>query len=373
MLKEMDYVIFGAGIFGMYAAKILGEMGRRVALIEIDAQPLQRASYINQARVHNGYHYPRSVSTAEKSASYYDRFNREFGFAVHKEFQKIYAISAHDSFTNADQFERFCKYVNIPAEEINPGKYFNEGMVEAAFITNEYTYDAAKIRAFMGEQLSQLKNVDIIYSSYIVNAAAEGDRYVIHLNNGIVISTPNALNATYASINQLLTVFGLELFKTKYELCEVILTRISGEFHNTGITVMDGPFFSMMPFGLSGFHSLTSVSDTPHETFQGDYPVFSCQAYREDCNANILQNCNSCIYQPQSAWPRMKQLAGKYLKPEIGISYQSSLFAVKTILSSAEIDDSRPTVIKMASDTPRFISIFSGKFNTIYDLEEVLR
>jgi hypothetical protein len=372
-IREFDYVIFGAGIYGMYAAKILGEKDLSVALIEIDSKPLQRASFINQARVHNGYHYPRSVSTAEKSANYYDRFNRDFGFAIHKEFRKVYAISSHDSLTNAEQFLRFCNYVNIPAEEINPSKYFNEGMVEAAFETDENTYDAIKIKESMVEQLNHLKNVQIFYSSYIVNVKTEGYQFSINLNNGATITTPNVLNATYASINQLLNFFGHELFRTKYELCEVILTNVSSKFSNIGITLMDGPFFSIMPFGLSGTHSLTSVSDTPHETCNGDFPAFSCQKYREDCNEKFLQNCNSCEYQPLSAWPRMSQLAGKFLRSEIGISYQSSLFAVKTILSSAELDDSRPTVIKTASNAPTFISVFSGKFNTIYDLEEVLK
>ncbi len=45
---------------------------------------------------------------------------------------------------------------------------------------------------------------------------------------------------------------------------------------NTGITVMDGPFFSLMPFGQTGLHSLTSVTFTPHETSYdcgGDLPL----------------------------------------------------------------------------------------------------
>ena len=29
---------------------------------------------------------------------------------------------------------------------------------------------------------------------------------------------------------------------------------------------MDGPFFSLMPFGLTGYHSITTVSRTPHFT-----------------------------------------------------------------------------------------------------------
>ena len=48
--------------------------------------------------------------------------------------------------------------------------------------------------------------------------------------------------------------------------CEIILCTVDERLKNTGITVMDGPFFSLMPFGQTGLHSLTSVTFTPHET-----------------------------------------------------------------------------------------------------------
>ena len=35
----------------------------------------------------------------------------------------------------------------------------------------------------------------------------------------------------------------------------------------------------------------------------------------------------------------------------------------------SEIDDSRPTVIRRCSDNPRFISVLSGKINTVYELD----
>ena len=50
----------------------------------------------------------------------------------------------------------------------------------------------------------------------------------------------------------------------------------------------------------------------------------------------------------------------------------SSLFSIKPILMASEIDDSRPTVIKILKDKPRFVSVLSGKINTVYDLDEVL-
>lgn len=367
-----DYVIFGAGIYGLYAAHLLAKKDKKVAVIEFDDKPLQRASYINQARVHNGYHYPRSVSTAVKSAHYYERFVRDFSFAINDRFKKVYAISANDSLTNAEQFLNFCQYVDIPANEINSKSYFNSGTVEATFETLEYSYDADLIRNWYTEELGKFKNVLLNYNKKLVNVQKNESEFVLHFADGSTCATSNILNATYASINQILKKFDYEMFTTKYEICEVIMTHVTNNIENVGITVMDGPFFSLMPFGESGYHSLTSVGHTPHESSFGTLPEFTCQQYTDKCSANQLYNCNICTARPQSAWTRMHQLSKKYLIPEIEVTYKGSLFAVKALISASELDDSRPTVIKEFSETPRFLSVFSGKFNTIYDLEEVL-
>ena len=64
----MDKLIIGAGLYGLYAALYCGKRGQQVEVLEIEQAPFTRATYINQARVHMGYHYPRSLSTAMKSA-----------------------------------------------------------------------------------------------------------------------------------------------------------------------------------------------------------------------------------------------------------------------------------------------------------------
>jgi hypothetical protein len=135
---------------------------------------------------------------------------------------------------------------------------------------------------------------------------------------------------------------------------------------------MDGPFFSLMPFGKTGYHSLTSVSFTPHRTSHSDLPSFSCQDENVKCNPNQLENCNYCINRPKTSWNSMKQLAMKYLAKDIELKYHRSMFAVKPILITSEIDDSRPTIIKQFSSSPDFFAVLSGKINTIYDLNEIL-
>ena len=75
-----DKIIIGSGLYGLYSALRCGEKRQRVLVLECDSGPFMRATYINQARVHMGYHYPRSFSTAIKSAHYFERFCKDYGF-----------------------------------------------------------------------------------------------------------------------------------------------------------------------------------------------------------------------------------------------------------------------------------------------------
>ena len=182
------------------------------------------------------------------------------------------------------------------------------------------------------------------------------------------------LNATYGSTNQILDLAGFEPFKIKYELCEIILCQPQNKLPEVGITVMDGPFFSVMPFGKTGYHSLTSVTFTPHVSSFDSLPQFNCQEKsRGYCSPKQLGNCNDCIAKPQSAWPYMSNMAEKYLKEDYGFSYAGSLYSMKPILKASEVDDSRPTVVRKVSEKPTFVSVLSGKINTVYDLDEVLK
>jgi len=185
--------------------------------------------------------------------------------------------------------------------------------------------------------------------------------------------TGYVLNATYASTNQIIDMLCLEKFKIKYEKCEIILCKANNELKNYGITVMDGPFFSIMPFGKTGYHSLTSVTFTPHETSYDELPTFNCQNMCNGyCDKHILGNCNDCKAKPNTAFSYMNNLARKYLKDEYSYEYKKSLYSIKPILMSSEVDDSRPTVIRKFTSNPTFVSVLSGKINTVYDLEEIL-
>lgn len=380
MAQHYDRIIFGAGLYGLYAADFCAGRGEHVLVLEYDEAPFQRATYINQARVHMGYHYPRSLTTAIKSAGYFRRFYEDFGFCIHDRFDQVYATSEKFSWTNAGQFQEFCRAAGIKCLETSSDRYFNPGMCDGAFLTEEYTYDAKILQNYYEDRLRKNRNADMLFSVRLKKIEKGSDLFHIILEDGRSFDTPFVLNATYASVNQIIDkTEGIEknYFDIKYELCEIILCRPSEQLKDTGITVMDGPFFSIMPFGKTRLHSLTSVTFTPHVTSYEKQPVFRCQrGFGEDipgCSPERLGNCNTCAHRPASAWPYMSRLADKYLRPEYAYSYVESLYSMKPILKSSEVDDSRPTAIRVMSKTPAFVSVLSGKINTVYDLDEYLQ
>lgn len=376
MVQQYDKIIIGAGLYGLYAVAFCSARGQRVLVLEYDDAPFKRATYINQARVHMGYHYPRSLTTAVKSAGYFKRFVEDFGFCIHDKFDQVYATSDKFSWTSAGQFVSFCKAAGIRCDEAPVSKYFKEGMCDGAFLTEEYTYDAMLLRDFYMDKLSGNDYVTMKFKARIGRIIRQEQAFLVEMESGESFEAPFLLNATYASVNQIIDrAEGIKknLFHIKYELCEIILCKPSEKLRNIGITVMDGPFFSIMPFGKTGLHSLTAVTFTPHVTSYEEKPVFSCQKGMEGkCCQEQLGNCNECIHKPDSAWSYMSHLADKYLKPEYAYTYEQSLYSMKPILKSSEVDDSRPTAIAVMSSKPTFISVLSGKINTVYDLDEFL-
>ena len=289
-MKQFDKIIIGAGLYGLYAALFCCQRGQNVLVLEYDSGPFSRATYINQARVHQGYHYPRSLSTAVKSAGYFERFNKDYSFCINREFEQIYATSSQYSWSDGEQFKEFCRAAGIPCEERHPEQFFKKGMCDAAFLTREYTYDAMILKEYFLEKLKTYsKKVEIMYEVRIRSIHKLQDVYAVCLEDGTEYETDYLLNASYASSNQILELAGYEKFQIKYELCEIILCNVNNKLKKYGFTVMDGPFFSIMPFGKTGYHSLTSVTFTPHKTSYETLPVFACQ----ECSGGVLHGIST--------------------------------------------------------------------------------
>jgi hypothetical protein len=367
--KHYDRVVIGGGLFGAYSSLVLGKLGHKVLLVEKSPELMGRASFVNQARLHTGLHYPRSIVTARESAGYYTKFRERFPSAVF-DFQQIYAIAKFNSKTSSRDFQDFVNRLGLDFEAIDPEKYFNLGAVEMAIRVEEPTFDAQILREQILIEIESEPNIELCLSTAVNGGNLSNEGSLISLSNDLKIDTDGVVIATYAGINPIRHSLGLEGLPLSFELAEIVLGSVTPDMSGMGFTVMDGPFWSMMPFGNSGSVSLTSVGITPLQKNRS-LPIFSCQSLRSGCTPMNLSDCNKCHVKPSSGVAHQIQQMNLFLKNQNFFTPTKSLLTVKSTLNTTEVDDARPTLIQKEPDSKTW-TIFSGKVSTLFDLEGAL-
>ena len=341
-------IVIGGGFYGCMVALHLHAKGIPVRIIEASDDLLSRASYVNQARVHNGYHYPRSFNTAYRSRFNSPRFIREFKPAVVDNFVHLYAIVLGRSKVTAKQFMVFAKNIEAsikPARKAH-NEWFNPRLVEGVFEVEEFAFDATILKEILLEQLGEDK-IPIHYQEK-----------VLKVSGGKVLTDkseyPAALvfNCTYSALED---IAGTPAVKLKHEITEIALVKVPPLLSQIGITVMDGPFFSVMPFPAEGLHSFTHVRYTPHVSWKSD---------EKDNPYGQLK-----AYEKQSRFSFMVRDAARFMPLLRESEYIHSHFEVKTVMQANEVDDGRPILFQQQPGQPVY-SILGSKIDHIYDVLE---
>jgi glycine/D-amino acid oxidase-like deaminating enzyme len=361
-----DAIIIGGGFFGCsLALHYRLERGQRVIVLEMGADLMQRASYANQARVHNGYHYPRSVLTALRCRVNFPRFVEDYAESIVSDFDKIYAVGGLSSKVTAEQYRLFCERIGAPIASA-PGairRLFNPDLVDGVFVVTEYVFDAVKLKEMMQTRLLQ-SGVELRLGTEAqrVRQLADG-RLEVDCTSGeeqFSVRAPAVLNCTYSRLNQLLAASGLPLLYLKHELTEMALVEVPEEVQGRGITMMCGPFFSIMPFPALGLHTLSHVRYTPHcEWFDRDGGTYT------DPYAYFARNPK------RTNFPHMVRDVARYMPCLADCRYSGdSVWEVKTVLPKSEVDDSRPVFYQRDHGLPGLTCLMGGKIDNTYDIIE---
>jgi len=360
MSRSCDALVIGGGFYGCTLAVHLARCFDRVLLLEQESDILTRASLANQARIHNGYHYPRNFLTALRSFINFPRFVLDYIDCVDKSFEAYYAVARMHSKVSAQQFKGVCDHIGAPIKPARAAvkKLFNDDLIEEVFLTREYAFNAASLRQKLAGEIAAT-GVELSLQARVAKVEAlPSGRVMVH-TDGQSIDAGTVYNCTYSGINSLLKESDLPLLELKHEIAEIALMEPARELDGMGITVMDGPFFSSTPFPARGLYSLSHVRYTPHsnwrdsETFHQPYEYLRARA-------------------PQTNFGYMIRDAQRYL-PCLGKSrYVDSLFEVKTVLVKNEADDGRPILFRQNHGIKNFSIIMGGKIDNIYDILQML-
>ncbi|GIW65406.1 MAG: hypothetical protein KatS3mg093_385 [Candidatus Parcubacteria bacterium] len=354
-------IIIGAGFYGCEIALFLKNKGYKdITILEKENELLTKASYINQARVHNGYHYPRDFLTAYRSHENFHRFIKDYNFAIDDSFTKIYAIAKINSKTSSLQFERFIKKIGAPIRKAKKEyrDLFNPQLIEEVYETKEVAFDAKKLRIYFQKKLKQ-NNIPILFNTFVKKIENKKNKLILTTNKE-TYKADYVFNVTYAGLNYILKNSNLPILPLKQELTEIALITAPKELEGLGITVMDGPFFSTMPFPAKNCYSLTHVRYTPH-------------SYWIDLENYVNPHLFKKTHKPKSNYLFMIKDAQRYLPSLSNTKYLKSLFTIKTLLLEKEEDDGRPILFAKDYGLKNFFIILGGKIDNIYDILEKLK
>lgn len=359
--QMLDHLVIGGGFYGAALALVLRSVSEATMLIEAEGQLMQRASRVNQARVHSGFHYPRNALTAVKSLILHQRFARDFPEAVVRNFDMLYGVARYRSKVSANRFLRVFRNMGAPIAPASPTQaaIFSQDTIEAAFACTEFAFNHDILRTLMEERLAMAK-VELRLNTRVEAMTETTDGVTIELSDGSKLRARHVFNVTYANLNRVLASAGLPLVPIKYELAEIALVTPPEDLRSLGVTVMDGPFFSTMPFPADGLHSLTHVRYTPHRSW-----IDSTDARSPD---DILLQ-----YQLESRARYMIADARRYVPAVADMRSERSIYEIKTVMLKNENDDGRPILYHRNPKHSRIISIMGGKIDNIYDLFDLIR
>jgi glycine/D-amino acid oxidase-like deaminating enzyme len=361
-MQSYDIGVIGGGFYGCAIAVHLAEHFERVLVLEQGERLLGRASYVNQARLHTGYHYPRSFRTAASSLKNRAIFESLYEACVDRSFNSLYAIGRSSSKVSKGYFERFCRTLGLPLRKAPKeiGRLFSPAAIDGVYECEEYAFDANTLRKILESELAAA-GVEVRFGTKVTGVSAVTEESSqVDLGDSEPVEAKWVFNCSYARLNTIPGLLRDGAPKLKHQITEVCVVEVPEAIRPLGITVIDGSFFSVMPFPARGAHSLTHVRYTPHVSWLEE------SAPEDDPYVVLERHTQESHY----AW--MVRDAQRYVPSLAGTRYIDTLFEVKTVLVDTSVDDARPIAFHRDESNRRVISVLGGKVDNIFDVLEVI-
>ena len=200
----------------------------------------------------------------------------------------------------------------------------------------------------------EVKNINLKKTELVVEAILQ--------KNKVEFTSDLVFNCCYSNLN---TLDNSEILNLDHQLTEMALVEPCSWLADKAVTVMDGPFFSLMPFPARNLMSVSHVRYTPH-TRWSDTP-------------HIVQNSLDSGHLgtiSRSQYTQMSKDIQRYIPSFSESTYVESLWEIKTMLPVNKVDDGRPILFRRSVSNPGMFSVLGGKIDNVYDaldeLEKVI-
>lgn len=343
--------VIGGGIFGCATALGLADAGLRVTLFERLPEILCGTSRNNTNRVHMGYHYPRDVQTAIRSRDSYRRFVAKFGDAILADFPNVYCIASEGSLTSADDYLRFCDHIKLPHSTLDLKRHRTEiKQCDLALRCEEAVCDADILRQLLRGRLCQHPNIAVQCGTEVA-AIDQDTRFELRTSAAVgKLGFDAVVNCSYADINRLTNHLGHKVAEQQFEY--TVVPIIDVDLPPQGITVMDGPFVTLLPYGKTGHFSLYHVV---HSVIRTEIQSIVSQDWLDSKNSPFSSMDREAYFR------KFLEACADFIPALQKATLRGFLEGPRMVLANHEKDDARPSIVQNYGQG--YLTVYAGKID----------
>ena len=161
-------IVIGGGIHGITTALAIADAGVKVVVVERNDGILQGTSGATHNRAHMGYHYPRSLETAQECLRGLVYFESNYPEALYRPEEAYYLIEKNESLTGTEDYIKFCNEMHIPYERKWPSaELLSREYVESSFLVPEPCFNLKVLRQLLTAE-AKAKDVVIKTGSTVI-------------------------------------------------------------------------------------------------------------------------------------------------------------------------------------------------------------
>lgn len=348
----MNVAVIGGGVFGSLTALELATAGHAVTLFERNQGLMEGASHNNQNRLHLGFHYPRDDETAQQCRRGFSRFLEEFSPCVLGNFTNAYFLASEGSLTTPAAFLAFCARHQLEHRAVDLAAFRPRVQgVDLGVLTGEVVYDSGLLRGLIANRLRRSR-VLLRLGATIGGIARRGSLgFELALGGGRREVFDGVVNCTYAANNLLTQKLGHPVETRQYEYTAVAIISLDWPLP-TGITILDGPFMTVLPFGRTGRYLLYHVR---HMVIARDESPLLDPSWLDASTSPFA------AVDKQAWFARLVESCGEFVPDLRGARLEGILQGPRMVLAGREDTDARPSIV--TAHEPGYLTVFSGKID----------
>jgi hypothetical protein len=348
MFSAPKIAVVGCGIFGAMAAIRLAQNGFNVEIFERESGPLFGATLNNHNRLHLGFHYPRDIKTGRQCIDGLNGFQREFPECIRSGFQNAYFIASEHSKTSPSEYLSFCNQLGLKFETIDIESFKPRvNNVDLGILSFEPVYDCAVLRRLVLKRFAEL-GIKANFDCNIDRMTRDSGQYRIEAKNSKSQVWDAVVNCTYANQNHLLADLEIPLPRLQFELTAVPIFEWNRA--PIGLTIMDGDFLTLQPYGLSRKFLLYHVTHSVLDRHIGTKMPCSWPLDRDDLAKNM---------KAKNVFEKMLEDSCEFIPDLADAEIVGFLHGPRVVLANTEQTDERPSFVQ--KHERGLYSIFSGK------------